>query len=282
VDEARGFGPGDHLCWIFDTHDEFRSRAVEFLTDGLLAGERCWYMGAADVDTLTEDLRDIGPLNDLLRGDQLRVVSLAQAYGADPAAQVNGWAQAVQDALGAGHAGLRLVADCTALARTHALLDEFARYELLIDGYYAGGAPLTGMCAFHRPQLATETVGEIGCLHPLVNLPAAQPFRLHAATPQVPMGVAPAIATLAGEVDVVSVEWFARLLSRSGLFVEGADVVLDAADLLFIDHRGLIVLEELARKTSCTVVLRHGPYQATRIIEVLDIESVRVEWGPVR
>jgi len=275
VDAARGFGPGDHLCWIFETHEEFRSRAVEFLADGLLAGERCWYVGAADVDALADDLGDLGPVGDLVGDGRLRVASLAQAYNGDPAGQVRDWARAVDDALSAGHAGLRVVADCTSLARSRDGFDAFSRYELLIDGYYAGGARLCGMCAFHRPRLPGQTLGEIGCLHPLVNPGTAQPFRLHAATP-------PADAVLAGEVDVVSIEWFAKLLRRSGLFVEGTEVVLDAADLLFIDHRGLIVLDELARKAGTTAVLRHGPYQAKRIVEVLDIEAVRVEWGPVR
>jgi hypothetical protein len=189
----------------------------------------------------------------------------------------------VEDALEAGHAGLRVVADCTPMARTRDAFDAFARYELLIDGYYSGGARLCGMCGFHRAQLAPHLLDEVGCLHPLVNPGVAQRFRLHAAAAgEAPPGVAPADAVLAGEVDVVSADWFARVLHRSGLFAEGREVVLDAADLLFIDHRGVVALEELALKSGCTVVLRHGPYHAARILEVLDIDAVRVDWGVAR
>ncbi|HZE66462.1 MAG TPA: MEDS domain-containing protein [Sporichthyaceae bacterium] len=283
VAEARGFGPGDHLCWVFDTHEDFRVRAVEFLAEGLDAGERCWYLGSSDVAALRTDLQELGPVDELVGCDALRLVPIEAGYGPDPAQTVRGWARAVEDALVAGHSGLRVVTDCTAVARSAELFHEFARYEMLIDGYYAAGAPLCGMCGFHRPQVGPQRLDELCSLHPSVNLAAAQPFRLHAANPDWALpGIPPALVAVAGEIDLSCVEGFARCLDRSGLFAGGGEMVLDAAELIFIDHRGLVVLDEFARARGGTVVLRDGPYQAGRIVEILELQQVQVEAGSSR
>jgi len=64
---------------------------VEFLAEGLDAGERCWYLGSSDVAALRTDLQELGPVDELVGCDALRLVPIEAGYGPDPAQTVRGW-----------------------------------------------------------------------------------------------------------------------------------------------------------------------------------------------
>jgi anti-anti-sigma regulatory factor len=271
IEDARGLGPHDHVCWAYDDPDDLQSRVHEFLAEGLERDQRVWYVAAGNIDTLMSDLRDLPGLDKALRCGAAQVASLDDVYPVDtvvePAAQVQSYAVATEAALAAGFTGLRVAVEATPLVCSPRQLDTFALYEHLIDRYMTS-QPFAAMCAYHRGELGETTIAQLACLHPHVNPGSAQ-FRLHAARHTA--------ASLHGELDAATVELFSLTLDRMNLRSTGGELVIDATGLTFIDHRNLLALAEYVRRAGERAVLRTAWTGATRLIELLDLEDVRVE-----
>ncbi|MDQ3765679.1 MAG: MEDS domain-containing protein [Actinomycetota bacterium] len=270
IEDARGLGLHDHVCWAFDDLDEFRCRVREFLAEGLELGQRIWYVAPGDVETLANDLRDLDGMDLALRVGAAQVVSVDTAYPVgtviEPAAQVQAFVTAATQALRAGFTGLRVAADTTSLVRTPGQLDAFARYEYLVDRCIAT-QPLSGMCAYNRAELGDEVIAQVACLHPNVN--GGTQFQLHASHH--------ATASLNGELDMTTVELLSLALQRADLRPRGGELVLDATGLTYIDHRALLMLADHIRRAHATVVLRTAWPGAAPLVELLDLREVQVE-----
>ncbi|MGH3930736.1 MAG: MEDS domain-containing protein [Pseudonocardiaceae bacterium] len=273
TETARGFGLHDHLCWAYDEPDELYSRVLEFLGDGLAQGQRVCYFADSHTAPMWDGLRALGETNGAPRTGAVRIESLSDRYESgvmvDPVGQVLRFASAVADALAAGFTGLRVAADATPLVRTPEQLDAFARYEYLVDRYITS-QPQCGLCAYNRAELGQETIAQLACMHPTVSSDTV-PFRLHASASS-------AAATLSGELDSSVRDVFTTALRRADLRSTGGELVIDATELEFIDHRNLLALASHARGCAATAVLRTGlTNNAARMIEVLDLKDVRTE-----
>jgi anti-anti-sigma regulatory factor len=271
IEDARGLGLHDHVCWAFDEQDDLRCRVREFLAEGLELGQRVWYVAPGDVETLADDIRDLDGMDLALRVGAAHVVSVDTAYPVgtviEPAAQVQAFVTAATQAVAAGFTGLRVAADTTPLVRTSAQLDAFARYEYLVDRCIAS-QPLSGMCGYNRVELGEEVIAQLACLHPNINGGTAQ-FRLHAWDQ--------AAASLNGELDMTTVELLSLALQRADLQPHGDELVIDAAGLTYIDHRALLMLAEHTQRAHATIVLRTAWPGAAPLVELLGLREVRVE-----
>ncbi|GHJ46986.1 hypothetical protein Cs7R123_43280 [Catellatospora sp. TT07R-123] len=268
VDAVDGLGRSDHLCWAFDTHDEFRTLAARFLADGLAAGQQVVYLaesaGAAELD-------GFGGFAAARASGAARVQDLSiydRSLLAEPRAQVRAYAQATEQALAAGYTGLRVAADATPLVRTPADRSAFARYEHLVDVYMTRH-PFAAMCGYHRGRLDPAAIAELACMHPLARSSSA-PLRLFASDqPGIDM-------VLAGEVDLAGHALLRTALEHADAAPAGGEISVDARHLTFIDHRGLMRLAEHVQARGGTAVL-HTARGATRLLtELLDLPQLRV------
>lgn len=268
IGAAQGCSPHDHRCLAYDDPGEFQSRVLEFLADGLAQGRRVCYAANRDTAALWDDLRDLEEIT-RFRPGAVRVQSLDDAAGAvvEPVGLVQAYAAETEDALTAGFTGLRVVVEATPLVRSPEQLDAFARFEHLIDRYMTS-RPFSALCAYNRVELGKETIAQVACLHPTANAGAA-PFRLHASTR--------AAASLGGELDLTSRDLFPMALRRVDIRPTAGELVLDATNLDFIDHRSMLALADYARSFDATVVLRTDLPSPARIIEILDLPDMRVE-----
>jgi hypothetical protein len=183
---------------------------------------------------------------------------------------VAAYARATDDALAAGFSGFRVVTDVTPLAGAPDRLDAIARYEYLV-GRAMSDRPFAAMCGFNEPVLGPDAVAQVACMHPAAT-PGATQFRVHAG------GERGCQAALGGELDRTTDELFPLALDRAELRPNrDGDVVLDAAELTFIDHRGVLRLAGLSQRRSCTVGLRTDQAIPGRVVELLDRDGVRVE-----
>ncbi|MDO3701441.1 MEDS domain-containing protein [Micromonospora sp. C28SCA-DRY-2] len=273
IDEQRPDGSSGHVCWAYDDPATFRRSAEAYLTAGLAAGERVWYISPDEPESVLARLRGVPAIADALRRGAAEVVPLGSTYASDwtvdPAAQVAAYAAATEQALAAGHTGLRVVAEATALVRTPAQLDAFARYEHQVDRYMRS-RPFRAMCAYHRPELGARAVAELASLHPESNVEELL-FRLYAVAP------GDGHAALAGELDPSQHELFGTALARADLRPTGGELVLRATGLRFLDHRSLVHLDEYAHRRAATAVLRTGRPALARLVDLLDLPRVRVE-----
>jgi anti-anti-sigma regulatory factor len=269
ADAARGFGPHDHLCWSYEDARQLRLRIAEFLADGLRQDKQVYYIAAGCTDELLHDLAELADAEHALRMGALRLMDLGDMYDAtdvaDPRAQVATYAAATNNALVSGYTGLRVAADATPLVRTAEQLDAFTRYEHLVDRYMIK-QPFSAMCAYNHKELGDDTVAQLACMHP-TSTPGATPFRLHAVTSH--------HFALSGELDLRSKELFPRALRRAE--TRPGRILFDATELMFVDHRSLLALDEFARERDLSAVLVGVPSDGpARLVEQLRLTSVQV------
>jgi hypothetical protein len=263
----------DHVCWGYRRREEFVVRAREFLADGLAAGERVLYVVPGTSDVVTGQLRGVDSFDEGLRRGAVQVASLDSTYTTgtvvDPAAQVQLYAEATEDALASGFTGLRVAADATSLVRTPAQLDAFARYEHKVDRYMAGH-PMSAMCGYDRGELGDDAVAQLACMHSRAQ-EGATPFHLHGHARD---GSA---AALGGELDMEARLLWPLALERADLRSTAGTIAIDARDLAFVDHRSLFDVADYAERHDTTVVLRTRLSTPARLLELFDLPSVRVE-----
>nr|BFE60405.1 MEDS domain-containing protein [Dactylosporangium thailandense] len=254
----RNLATDQHICWTYDDPGQMHAYARSYLDAGLAAGQRAWFAGLADPGWLPEGAE---------------FVSLDSTYAAgvavDPKAQVAAYAAATEAALAAGHTGLRVFADCTALVRTDAELDAFARYEALVDRFIAV-APMQAVCALRRAEAGARAVGELACLHPRTNA-AEAPFTLRG-DPH-----APGAVLVSGELDSAADLLFPVALDRVEPHPEHGQIIFDAHGLRFVDHRALLHLQRYAERRDVTVVLRTSLTTAAHLVELLRLTRIRIE-----
>jgi anti-anti-sigma regulatory factor len=275
LDDVRPPAPYGHTCWSFDDPAAFERHALDYLAAGLAAGERVWYVGPGATEDVARRVTGGGAsghaFGEALRGGAAAVVGLSTAYATgaivEPAAQVAAYAAATDQAVADGFAGLRVAADATALVRTPAQLDAFARYEHLVDRYIHAG-PFSAVCGYDRGELGDPAVAALACLHAGTN--ADVPFRLHACAP------ADGCAALAGELDASTHELLTAALEHADLRPVDGELVFDGGGLRFADHRSLLLLREHARRLGADAVVRTGLPVLARLAALMDLPGLRV------
>ncbi|MEU8006189.1 MEDS domain-containing protein [Catellatospora sp. NPDC049111] len=269
VDAVDGLGRHDHICWVFDTLEAFRSVAGRFLADGLAAGQQVIYLADAAVPT---DLDHVDGFAEARSRGAARVQDLG-IYEidrpVDPLVQAQAYAQATEQSIADGYTGLRVAAEVTPLVRTPAQLAAFTRYEHLVDAYMVT-RPFAAMCGYDSRRLSADTLAELACMHPLASR-ASAPLRLF---PSDRPGIT---AALAGEVDLNGRELLAKALRRARLERAGGEIAIDAGDLAFLDHRGLFQLVEHIRAQGASTVLHVAEDSPVRLLaDTLRLPDVRL------
>lgn len=271
VVETARLGVHDHICWSYADHRELRDRVVDFLLDGLGHGLRVCYVGPEPEDELLDHLRGLPGLEAHLARGALQVASLSWTSGPgrvmNPDEQVQAFAAATGEALAAGFSGLRVAAEMTERAITPEQVEALAAYEHLLDRFMTSH-PFSAMCAYRSPHVPLRAAAEIACMHPLVRQGSVQ-FRLYATDE--------ADAALAGEVDVTVHTLFQVSLGRMDLGNGCGRVVIDGRELRYIDHRGLFILRDHARRLGTELVLRTANPGPARVIDVLELDGIVME-----
>jgi anti-anti-sigma regulatory factor len=240
-----------------------------FFTEGLRDGLRVAYVGVGGPEASRADLAGMRDLDRLLSEGAVHLLSLEELYRSgnpvDPERVVARYAAATDRALADGFRGLRVSADGTELARTPEQQDALARYEFLV-GRYMASHPLSALCGF-RTELGEETVTEFASLHAAgpSEVPGFQVF-----------GCADGAVGLAGEFDQVTVPAFGRVLSHLRTGVDAGVLVVDMADVEYLDHRLLLTLNHYARANGVEVSVRAIPPFATRLMELVPASYLRL------
>lgn len=267
LDSAGGLGSSDHACWAYDEDDGHLLPGLEFLEDGLRANARVAYSADKPMEALREDVAPLGDVDRLMAEGSLQLYELDTLYGigkpVDAAGQLATYEAAVADALDSGRAGLRVLAEGTTMVQDPEVWDAHLRWETCIDNYMATH-PLAGMCCYDARAVSPEFLGDVACSHPLSGGDSAvAPFRL--------FGNDGTLA-VAGEVDAFSVEGFARLLELAA--PPGENLTINLGDLDFIDHRGLAVVFDHARRCAAQgrrMSVREAPPGYRRLCELIGV-----------
>jgi hypothetical protein len=264
-----------HGCVAYGEESELWAVTAGFLSEGLSLGQQVGYFGWGDGDALRCGLSGLAGADELVERGAARAASLEEYFRRDeppePGRLVEFWSAATDAALQAGFAGVRVVADTTPWADLDpARRTVFLRGEQLVDRYRLE-QPFTLLCACDASTLAGDALAETACIHPFAE-GVLTPFHLHA-------GEAADLA-LHGEIDGFAVPLLERVLDSVPLVDPAGGLVIDAAGLVFIEHRSLLALERHAERLGlAAVVLRTTCRTAGELAELLDLRRVRVE-GP--
>ena len=240
LEAPTGLRPGDHVCWTFADATDFSSAVLPYLDEGRRRGEQLLLIGASR-PALLHAAASLPERDEMLARGQLEVRAAAEVYdpdrGLDPVRQVEALRSAVDAALDRGRTGLRVAADGTVLARCGpAERRGLFIYERLADAMIDTVA-MTGLCLYDA-SLGEDVLGPVAVLHPaqhcgdreaLAHLSGRGPW-----------------LSLHGEVDVTQADDVFRALVDIARDAPG-EVVLDLADLEFLDVAGARMLATAAR-----------------------------------
>src|SRR5215471_3633712 len=182
IHSGSDLGQDGHACWVFDRPEEFVGAALEYLTDGLRAGQRIAYVDSEPVERQRELLAPLGDVGAMIDQGALQLFELADLYEigqpVDADAQVATYLAATDAALVDGYAGLRVAAEATALASEPDTWDAHVRWESIADRFISE-RPLSALCGYQREGLPDQVLADLAAVHPATNGgPPAYPFHL--------------------------------------------------------------------------------------------------------
>jgi hypothetical protein len=263
------------VSWRFAGRQDFLARANEYVADGV--DRRLWiaYVGDAPYDQLCAELAALPVGDRLMRRGGWTVSSVDEFYRyggedgvVDPQQSMEARVDDIEHALSAGFAGLRIVADATAVVRSPEQVDAFASYEFLLDRAMAT-QPGSALCAHDGARVERDSAAGLACLHPVTG-PEPTPFNLYAEPG--------ADFSLAGSLDGACRSLMALTMARIESHLFGPRLVVGGDSLSFIDHRAMLDLADLAVRIGADRVVLHTNLRcAKRISEVLGDRRIVVE-----
>jgi ABC-type transporter Mla MlaB component len=205
----------------------------------------------------------------LLADGTLRLMTVAEGYAAtgrfSAERQFEFYDGATRRAVAEGYAGLRVVAELTALAADPLRRAELLRWEQLADRYVVDGPGLTAMCAY-RGDLPPAALADVASAHPAASAPTGMPqFRLFFDEDRL---------VLSGGVDISEADRLARLLGGSP---SAPAVLLDLGRLDFVDLAGCRVIARWVGDLCArgvTVEIRGASSLFRRMWHLLDLSGV--------
>jgi anti-anti-sigma factor len=263
--------PNEHVCRLVRGAAGFREAALGFLSVGLCRHERLVYVGNRSIPELAAELSGLGGVDELVESSTLLLESTKGLYapgGAfDADEQVARYARLTKQAVLDGYTGLRVAADATAMAMTPSARREFVHYELAV-GQLMAQAPLSAMCSYDLDVLGAGA-GDLCAVHPHDDAPAtiSPGFRLCFGRDGL---------VLSGEIDLSNTELFEHAL-RAALACAGDRVLIDTAELTFIDVHGIRNLAETREELSLAgrdLLLTSPSSSVRRVAQLLDIEAL--------
>jgi anti-anti-sigma factor len=269
LDTLPEVGRRDHVCWVHDDDEAFDEAVRAFLAGGLARGERLLCVGERIIDSVHARVEPLSDVEPLLSSGTLQLLTVADAYratgGFSAERQFAYYDAATRRALDEGYAGLRVVAELSALAADPALRAELVRWEHLADRYIAQGPGMTAMCAYSA-TLPVAALGDVSAVHAAAHVPSAiSQFHLLFDDDRI---------ALSGSVDLSEADRLARLLADSPA---APAVVLDLSRLEFVDLAGTRAIAGWVRDLGARgvpVEIRGASRLFHRIWQVVGLDGV--------
>lgn len=245
-----------HACTVPVSDEQLWETAVEFLAEGLSAGERVMYMADGGVDALMQRLDDDRvDYREALRTGRLEIVpsELTRTMLRSSAPEM---LQIVQGTLAEtvekGFPGVRLVGDASYALSLPGGESTILEYEAGLDEVLAGG-PGRVLCVYDRGRYPEDILQTLRCMHHTeVATPAVYDDSLLRIT-----ATGPSSARVAGEVDHSNRPRIKRVLESAlddalRSHSSSGEIVLDLSSLRFLDVAGAVSLVHAAEEFPST------------------------------
>ena len=268
-----GVSAGDHVCCAFCDEDDQRGLVKRFAVDALAHGMRLLYVtyGSSEARVtaaLAEAGIDVGGLRDAGQIELRRAADLYLADGGfDPDRQIGRLAREVEGAHADGFPALAVTAEmCWAIdSRTDP--ERLVAYERAVGRLFDRGE-VAALCQYDALALSDELRSQLDGAHPLsiATGPAGTVATCGPASFAELAGVDG--LRLAGEIDALSAPYM-RARIREHLDA-GGDLLLDLAELTFLDVAAARTLAELADALApdARLVLEGPPRALQRVLRL--------------
>ena len=151
--------PHDHLCLIYETHEEWRDAIIPFIMLGLAKGEKCAYIvDARTADEIRGYLREEGV--DVAAAEssgQLTIIDQADAYtreGAfDPDRMITLLIEETTRALAEGYPALRVTGEMTWVLRGVPGSERLIEYEAKLNRDFFPRYPCVAICQYRSAEV---------------------------------------------------------------------------------------------------------------------------------
>ena len=166
--------PHDHLCLIYETHEEWRDAIIPFIMLGLSKGEKCAYIVDARTadeirDYLLEEGVDVAATES---SGQLTIIDQADAYtreGAfDPDRMIALLIEETNKALAEGYPALRVTGEMTWVLRGVPGSERLIEYEAKLNRDFFPHYPCVAICQYDRQKFDPEVIKGVVMTHPLL------------------------------------------------------------------------------------------------------------------
>lgn len=166
---------GDHLCMLYDSRTEQVVTAASVIKYGLIAGDRCGYVGNEEV--LQELIAALTEMDVEVEREQAqqRLLLLTEKDAHlrsgrfDPHEMIEFLRQSEQQALANGFPGLRIAGDMSWALGPEQGCDRIMEYESLLNQFYPN-SHVVGICQYDRQRFTSEIIGDSLRTHPGVLL----------------------------------------------------------------------------------------------------------------
>lgn len=227
--------PGDHVCWQFDSDEDYAETLAGSVATGMARGERILSLsGDVSVEWLRAAVAARGlPAEALITSGQLVLADARTALGNtgsfDGDAMAKGYRVAAEQAVADGFTALRAMADLGWAVDGLATPGQLVDYELCADRM-VGDLPLVALCGYDTRAAPPEAAEQVCAVHPACAHEAPAPFSVRA----VPDGS----FAVTGEIDLACRQAWWGVLEAVAARSDG-ELVLDVGELDFIDLAGL-------------------------------------------
>jgi hypothetical protein len=263
---------GDHACAVHGSAPWQRRRAVDFVREGLAAGDRvCYFATDSSPQSLSTALtRAESTLGTAIAERRLVVIAAGQSYIAagkfETERMIDGLHECIDAALVAGFGGVRFAGEMDWIAGARVPLAELVDYEHQVSELYAS-RPVVGLCHYDSRLFDPVVLAAVRNVHPVVLLEPQQEAMFELSTE--PLGL-----RINGEVDIANHAELRRALETLetlGRDLGAGECQLELTGLSFMDIGGVHQLIRFARQfPGGRVVLRRPPAGLLRVAAILD------------
>jgi chemotaxis family two-component system sensor kinase Cph1 len=168
------FECGDHVCFIYSNVRELADTVGDFLADGLIKGERCWYVasGTEEGDIRASLRRASVDVETHTARGALRLIPAKEAYLVhgqfDPEATMRVFNDAIEQSLADGFTGFRAAAEMSWALDPNGGLDRLITYEALLRTLFAN-CRVVGLCLYNRRDMPLAVIDGALSTHPIVG-----------------------------------------------------------------------------------------------------------------
>lgn len=261
--------PGDHVCWRFESDEDYAATLARWVEAGLTRDERILSLsGNVSADWLRVAVTDRGvPADALIEVGQVVLADARTAFGAthffDSDAVAESYRLAAEQAVADGYAALRVMTDLWWAVDGPVTPRQLVGYELSAE-LLIGNVPMVALCGYDTRIAPPAVAAQVCAVHSACAHDRSTPFSV------LPTAEGPFAVT--GEIDFACAQSWRGVLDALTAGSEG-QLTLDVGGLSFIDLTGLRALVASADELDASggwLTLRSPRPALRRVMAVLN------------